>query len=172
MATYDDKTNERVERFLDGDMSAEEIAQITGLPLASARLAAKRRFSEPGLWHGTAAQQEAFVTELAELGISARMGGRFLTLSFGATKRDQMGIVAEKIGKRVKIALGDAPNDREMLEAADHGVIVLNRHGAGLPPLSGEATGRIRRTKQEGPAGWNTAILSLLTELGLRTGHE
>jgi len=151
-----------------GDMDAARIAAIPGLPPPDAARAALRQHSEPGLWSGSAAQQAAFIAELSVLGVSARRGGRFLTLSFGATKADQMGLIAQKMGKSVKIALGDAPNDREMLEAAEHGVIVLNTHGAGLPPLPGEAEGRIRRTTEPGPVGWNRAILDLLDELGTK----
>lgn len=155
-----------------GDMSAEQIAKITGLPLDSARLARSRQHSEPGLWTGSDDARVAFVDELGALGVHARMGGRFLTLSFGATKADQMAEIAKKLGKSVKIALGDAPNDREMLEAADYGVIIRNEHGAGLPPLPKEAEGRIRRTRLAGPEGWNRAVLDLLEELEFGDKNE
>ena len=65
------------------------------------------------------------------------------------------------------VALGDAPNDREMLEAADIGVIVRNDHGIALPKLEGEAAGRIRRTQLSGPQGWNEAVMQIVQELGL-----
>lgn len=144
-----------------GDMSPGDIAAITGLPLAQAQAAATRQFSEPGLWSGTDAAKADFLAQLAALGITARAGGRFLTLSFGATKADRLPELAQALGAPVTLALGDAPNDREMIEAADYGVIIRNPHGPGLPPLPGEATGRIIRTQAIGPAGWNEAVLSI-----------
>ncbi|MCA0994339.1 HAD-IIB family hydrolase [Alloyangia pacifica] len=150
-----------------GDMDAAEVARVTGLPLDGAALARKRRFTEPGLWSGSEAEQDDFLAALAERGIHARKGGRFLTLSFGGTKAQQMAGILHDLGCDTAIALGDAPNDIEMIESADHGVIIRNDHGNGIPPLPGEQTGQIRRTALPGPEGWNTAILSILDDLGL-----
>ncbi len=150
-----------------GDMDAEEVARVTGLPLEGAALARKRRFTEPGLWSGSDAEQDAFLEALAEQGIHARKGGRFLTLSFGGTKAQQMAGIMTDLGCDTSIALGDAPNDIEMIETATRGVIIRNDHGNGIPPLPGEQTGRIRRTALPGPEGWNAAILDLLDDLGL-----
>ena len=150
------------------DWSAAELARRTGLPEAAATNAAKRRFSEPGIWSGSERERREFETLLAEKGIAARQGGRYLTLSFGATKADRMREIVNRYsqdGKRPRvIALGDAPNDIEMLEAADTGVIVANPHGSPLPELAGETKGRIRRTVRPGPEGWNESVLRILEE--------
>ena len=63
----------------------------------------------------------------------------------------------------VSVALGDAPNDIEMLEAADRAFVVANPHGTPMPVLDGERAGRIARTTKTGPAGWNEAVLSVLS---------
>lgn len=63
------------------------------------------------------------------------------------------------------IALGDAPNDVEMIETADYGVVIRNDHGKGIPPLAGETTGRILRSEAPGPDGWNASVLALLARL-------
>ncbi|AJE45108.1 HAD-IIB family hydrolase [Celeribacter indicus] len=147
------------------DWSVEEVAARTGLALPEARLAVQRQFSEPGLWSGTEKMRLAFEAALAEGGIVARQGGRFLTLSFGATKADRMAEIAAGIAPRaVTMALGDAPNDVEMIEAADFGVIVRNLHGPGIAELPGEAEGRITRTAAQGPEGWNRAVLARISE--------
>lgn len=149
-------------------MTDEEVADITGLPLNQARLARTRCYSEPGLWSGSEEDLNQFQSELRSRDIAARRGGRFLTLSLGRTKADAMKEIAGCLKADITIALGDAPNDTEMLETADYGVVVRNNHARPLPPLSGEATGRIRRTDLPGPQGWNAAILDLLQELGLK----
>lgn len=150
-----------------GDMSDLEVADQTGLPLEQARLARMRHYSEPGIWTGSEVELARFLETLRSSGVSARQGGRFLTLSFGHSKAERMPLIADLLGADLTIALGDAPNDVEMLEAADYGVIVRNDHAARLPRLSKEKEGRIRRTLLSGPAGWNAAILDLVEELGM-----
>lgn len=146
------------------DWSIEELAERTGLPRKSAALASRRRFSEPGIWAGNEDERVEFERLLGESGIFARQGGRYLTLSFGATKADRMREIKERYGNPFTIALGDAPNDIEMLQAADTGVVVVNPDGKSLPGLEGEAEGRIIRTEKAGPAGWNDAILRIFKD--------
>jgi mannosyl-3-phosphoglycerate phosphatase len=150
-----------------GDMDLTEIRSWTGLSHADAQRAQQRAFSEPGVWSGTAEQKAELLDQLATYGITAREGGRFLTLSFGQTKADQMALITSRFGPRHTIALGDAPNDIEMLEAADVGVIIANPHKSPLPLLKGETAGRITRTTHEGPKGWSEAMLAHLERLEL-----
>ncbi|MEP3298376.1 MAG: HAD-IIB family hydrolase [Pseudoruegeria sp.] len=145
-----------------GDVSAAEIVQMTGLTLESAVLAQTRSFSEPGLWLGNTSQRNEFLAALAIHGVTAQQGGRFLTLSFGANKVDQMRKIIETYQPRYTIALGDAPNDIEMLEYADTGVIVANPTRPPIHQLSTEAAGQIIRTEEAGPLGWNLALCDLL----------
>ncbi|MFK7750931.1 MAG: HAD-IIB family hydrolase [Sedimentitalea sp.] len=153
-----------------GDWSASEVARQAGLSLIQASLAKKRAFSEPGLWRGTTSGLATFKAQLNEQGIDCREGGRYLTLSFGGNKSNQMAAINTQFQPQHTVALGDAPNDIEMLEAADFGVIVHNPHREPLPILNGEAAGHIVRTKQTGPLGWNAAILDLLRKLELKRG--
>lgn len=147
------------------DMDAAEVARRTGLTPEAAERAKDRRFSEPGDWLGNEPELAAFVAALEERGVKAQSGGRFLTLSFGATKADRVAEIAADFGSPPTLALGDAPNDAAMLEAADHGVIIRNDHGPGIPGLPGEAEGRITRTALPGPAGWNRAVLDFLATI-------
>ena len=146
-----------------GDMTAAEIADITGLPANDAKAAAARQFSEPGLWTGNDDEKSTFLKLLSEKGIAARDGGRFLTLSHGRTKADAMEEVTSQLEGDVTIALGDAPNDREMLEQADYAVIVRNDHGPDVNLSKPNA--RVIKTELPGPAGWNAAVLALLKDL-------
>ena len=149
--------------------SVAELAQRTGLPTDQARLAAQRQFSEPGIWHGSAQELAEFRALLAKQGITARMGGRFLTLGPGASKAERMMELAAVHRKSdpglVVIALGDAPNDMEMLEQAGRGYIIRNPAHGGVPALPGESGGRIRRSHLAGPAGWNNCVLAAIKEV-------
>lgn len=145
-----------------GDMATETVASLTGLPEADAKRAKNRSYSEPGLWSGDDPTLHRFKDHLAEHGITAQRGGRFLTLSCGRTKADAMDQISRSLEARVTLALGDAPNDVDMLETADHGVIIANPHKPALPPLAGEVEGRITRTAEAGPVGWNSAVNDFL----------
>lgn len=145
------------------DMGPEEVAKVTGLDPEAAVLACARSFSEPGLWSGDEEGKQAFMVALNQKGLIAQQGGRFLTLSFGGNKVDQMRHLTKEFSPLMSVALGDAPNDIAMLQEADMGIIVANPHGKGLQELPGEEIGRIVRTKKPGPKGWNEAILDLLS---------
>lgn len=148
-----------------GDMDPAGVAALTGLTPEAARLARTRAHSEPGLWQGTEAALPAFLDALKTRGITARRGGRFLTLSFGGTKAGRMAELAARFKADTTIALGDAPNDAEMLAAADHAVVVRNDHGPGVAPLPDE-TGVIR-TRAPGPEGWREGMAAVLDRLGI-----
>lgn len=156
----------RLPPYFDGfsDWGAEAIARRTGLPAVEARRAAQRDFSEPGLYTGPKARRTWFLKRLAEDGITAAQGGRFLTLSYGGTKAERMAELAAALpGAPATIALGDAPNDAGMLRAADYAVIVPNpaHEGPGLVPDGA----RVRLAPAPGPEGWALALADLVSEL-------
>lgn len=145
-----------------GDITASDLCHLTGLTEDAARLAQHRDFSEPGVWSGSDQDQIAFEAALRAVGLTAQQGGRFLTVSGGRTKADGMAQVLAHYRPRLTLALGDAPNDIDMLQAADFGVIVANPHRSDLPRLAGETAGRITRTRLAGPEGWNAAVTDFL----------
>ncbi|MEJ2035272.1 MAG: HAD-IIB family hydrolase [Maritimibacter sp.] len=150
-----------------GDMSVDEVAEATGLPAEDASRAAQRCFTEPGIWLGSDAERDAFIAELAAKGITARSGGRFLTLGPNITKADRMEELIGQMGKPTSIALGDAPNDVEMLSRASYGILIPNPHRAKLPKFSPDAEKRIIHAGEPGPKGWAAALSALLMELQL-----
>lgn len=149
------------------DVDVEQVVQMTGLSPGDAALAQERSFSEPGNWSGTPSQKDAFLTALGKHGVTAQQGGRFLTLSLGNNKVDQMRKIIDTYRPRYTIALGDAPNDIAMLEHADIGIVVANPTRPPLPPLETEDAGRIIRTKEAGPVGWNLAVFDAIDRFAL-----
>ena len=153
-------------KFYNGfnDWTVDQISKITNLPKNQAILAAQRQFSEPGLWSGDDNTKQEFINYLKENGVLARIGGRFMTLSLGATKGQRITQIIQQYDQPItSLSLGDAPNDIEMLENTDFGIIIANDHGADIPPLSGEATNHIIRSNKHGPSGWNEAVLNFLS---------
>lgn len=149
-------------------MSVEDVIAQTGLAREAAALAKKRQFSEPGVFEGTDNELKTFIEAAKNVGLHAKQGGRFLTFSFGGDKAKQMQtILAEQKGETLSIALGDAPNDIAMLEAADIGVIIPNPAHDGIETLAGEKLagekhGKIIRANHDGPIGWNLSVLDLI----------
>ncbi|MFC7290744.1 HAD-IIB family hydrolase [Hirschia litorea] len=154
--------------FYEGfsDWTADKISKVTGLPFEDATKSSQRQFSEPGLWKGDAETREQFVEYLNSCGVSYRHGGRFMTLSFGANKGIRVGEIINTYSnpqsRPLSLALGDAPNDVEMIQATDFGVIIPNAHGNQIPRLNGEETGKISRAQHAGPVGWNVSVLQFL----------
>ncbi len=153
------------------EISVDELADLTGLSQQNAALAKQRRFSEPGIWSGTKDEFLDFTSALKDRGIVVQRGGRFTTLSYGGNKAICMKSIQDKHSRDhpncFSIALGDAPNDIEMLLAADLGIIVANPSHGGIEELAEEKTGKILRTSQPGPIGWNEAVLKVLSNAGV-----
>ena len=143
-----------------GDMAVGDIMKHTGLAAEPAAMARQRAFTEPGLFDGSVQDKHRFIARLEAGGVHARDGGRFLTLSFGRTKADGMQDLINRMGATRSIALGDAPNDVDMLLAADRAVVVRNDHAPDMTDIPGAFF-----TSLPGPAGWNEAVLAELADL-------
>ena len=153
-----------------GDLGAAGIAEVTGLSLAAAARAGQRQFSEPCLWDGDDAALERLQKLLGQAGIMAQRGGRFLTLGTGHTKADRIGELRDALGVTLIVAIGDAPNDRAMIAAADIGVVVPNPNGAS--PGGFDASQDVRTAHAAGPTGWAMAVSAILNEIGFDKEEE
>lgn len=144
------------------DLSVEEIASITGLPVDAAALAAAREYSEPLRWEDSEERKQAFLEALEEHGLAALQGGRFLSVAGPSDKGTALRTLRQRYaGDATVIALGDSPNDESMLAAADIAVIIRSERSESLAPAGPQ---RVVRTRQHGPSGWQEAMSALLDE--------
>lgn len=166
--------NVRIKGF--GDMSAEEVAERTGLPHAEAILAKQREYDEPFVIEPVTRIDE--VQRQAEArGLSCTKGGRFYHLLGHSDKGQACRYLidwfrlsyARKGAKLFTVGLGDSLNDLPMLNIVDRPILVQKPDGSydsdvrlpNLLPAHGI-----------GPVGWNWAVLSLLEPQNSLLGVE
>lgn len=145
-----------------GDMTKEEISQLTGLPLVEASLARQREFSEPFIFEqGT---DSRYLKGIEERGLQWTQGRLFCMMG-DHDKGKAIGLMKSwyrnKYGKLITIGLGDGLNDLPLLKEVDNPVLVQKEDGSYDSRI--ELPG-LMKANGVGPVGWNRAVLELLKE--------
>jgi mannosyl-3-phosphoglycerate phosphatase len=144
------------------DMSAAEVAAITGLNLESARLAQQREYDEPVKFDSSGKGLSEFLAKLGEAGLNWSYGGRLHHVMGGGGKGRAVeiltGLYRRMWGEIGTIGLGNGLNDFHLLQEVDIPILVQKRDHSWedmkLP--------RLRRVQGVGPEGWSRAIVELL----------
>lgn len=148
------------------DMSLEALRRHTGLDAAAARNAAERDGTEPLLWRDTTRPPEALRTALEAEGLRLVRGGRFFHAMGDIHKGRATQWLIDRYRQHspgvVSVALGDSPNDLEMLRTVDYSVVIPRASGEPLDP--GPLT-HLLRAPRPGAAGWGWAMEHLLDQL-------
>ncbi|WP_341936302.1 HAD-IIB family hydrolase [Marinimicrobium sp. C2-29] len=147
-------------------MTTGEIVQHTGLSEEAAAMAGQRKASEPLLWRGEPEELEAFRAELARNKLRLLEGGRFYHVMGQCDKGDAVRTLQSRYehyfqAKPFTIALGDSPNDLDMLKQVDAPVIIPHKDGA---HLQDDALKSATVAPNEGAEGWNSSVLSLIEQ--------
>ena len=154
------------------DAPAAEIAELTGLTLEQAGWASERDYSEPLVWQESSERLPLFQRQLELLGLKAQQGGRFLTVAAPCDKARAMLLLQDWYAERepvFTVALGDSPNDRKMLEAADIAVVIRSPRTAELELAR---VGKTIRSRGYGPEGWQEVMAELLDSDSFQVGEE
>lgn len=154
-------------------MSANELAAETGLDPAAAGRAKERLGTEPLLWQGSEEELAKFEAALGSEGLRLVAGGRFLHAMGIFDKADGARFLLNKYREQYReqygdapvlaIALGDSPNDQQMLESADIPVVI---RGVKSDEVRLPSAKHAMRSLKPGPEGWNECVLNLLFEYG------
>jgi mannosyl-3-phosphoglycerate phosphatase len=145
-----------------GDMSAAEVAEITGLNLEFATLAKHREYDEPVKIDPSGEKDiSKFLAKLGEAGLNWSYGGRFYHVMGGGDKGKAVeilsGLYRKMWGGLKSIGLGDSLNDLPMLSQVDIPILVQKRdyswEDINLP--------RLRKVQGVGPEGWSRAIVEI-----------
>lgn len=150
------------------DMTVDDVVACTGLAPESAGQAMDRLATEPLLWEDSEAALAVFRQRLAERDLQLRRGGRFFHAMGGFDKADGLRWLMRRYRQLCmtelrSVALGDSPNDWQMLAAADIAVVI--RSACPVSELPGQHPSTIY-SSHCGPTGWNECVLSILDQHG------
>ena len=148
-------------------MTDAEVAQRTGLPIGAAAQARARLLSEPIVWHGDDVLLNQFTRSLAEHGLTLQSGGRFYHVSSGANKATALSYLTGQLRYELGIqptvlACGDAPNDLELLDKADHALVFPQRSGDYIR----QSQDHVWHAPQAGPKHWLNGVQQILVSQG------
>jgi mannosyl-3-phosphoglycerate phosphatase len=141
------------------DMSAAEVAEITGLNLEFAELARQREYDEPVKLDSSREKDlSKFLSQLGEVGLNWSYGGRLYHVMGGGGKGKAVeilsGLYRKMWGEIRTVGLGNGLNDSPMLSQVDIPILVQKRGNSwedmNMP--------RLRKVQGVGPEGWSKAI--------------
>jgi mannosyl-3-phosphoglycerate phosphatase len=130
LAKIKEKTSAEIVGF--GDMTLEEIAYDTGLPLNLAKLAQRREHDEPfRILEGNKGQ---IFKAIKHEGLQCSEGGRYFHLTGNTDKGKAMAVLkslySQMFGRIETFGVGDGPNDLPMLKAVDKPFFIRKEAGA------------------------------------------
>lgn len=147
-----------------GDMTAREVAALTGLSLAAARRARAREFDEPFVFvEGDARRHRRALRQVSRRhGLRCARGGQLFYHLHGPTDK---GRAVRRVKRWLRalhgplrtVALGDGPHDLPLLREGDIPVIVPRPDGTPDPVLLRRCPGA-RLAPAPGPKGWAAAV--------------
>ena len=147
-----------------GDLSRDELTQHSGLSGEDLENALAREYDEPFIpVDNLTGGQKARLAQLARSRwLTVSRGGRFFHLHGPTSKAKAAQVLLETLTPPLTIiAVGDAPNDMDLLQMAQHQIVVARPDGTHSPELQ-RALPNAVFTQGIGPAGFSEGILAAL----------
>ncbi|MBI1897696.1 MAG: HAD hydrolase family protein, partial [Acidobacteria bacterium] len=142
------------------DMTAGELARVCNLPARQAELARQREYDEP--FEVLSGDPRRLTAAIESRGKRCTRGGRFYHITGNNDKGMAVMILMRlyyQVHREViSIGLGDSLNDLELLSIVDVPVAVRSPDAAAL----GNALPNLRLAEEDGPGGWNRAVLEMV----------
>ncbi len=148
------------------EMTIDEVAFHTGLPVEEAKLAAKREYSEPFIFSDTEEKFHLLAGLLQKKGLMIAQGGRFYHM-MGQNDKGASVKILKKLytnsypDKKIRtVGLGDSANDIAMLSNVDLPVVIRKKTGQ-WERIKG--IDHVVYSNEAGPRGWAESIHAILT---------
>lgn len=129
LAKIKEKTAAKIVGF--GDMTLDELAYDTGLPLNLAKLAWKREHDEP--FRIVEGNKSRILKAITHEGLHCTQGGRYFHLTGNTDKGKAVSILknlyCQMFGQVETIGVGDGPNDVPMLKVVDKPFFIKKKAG-------------------------------------------
>ena len=149
-----------------GDMTIKEVAGLTGLRPSNAGRAKQREFDEPFIFNGSEYLLKRLKQRIKAKGLHYTQGEFFHLMGNSDKGRAVVilkGLYSGQNPQVTTIALGDSPNDIEMLRSVDCPVVVHKKDG------SHDRRIRVKNLMKAdgiGPDGWNKAVIYFICKCG------
>ena len=147
-----------------GDMSIREVSELTGLKHSDAKRAKARDFDEPFIINANSKDIARLKRRIKSKGFNYTQG-EFFHIMGNSDKGRAVNIIKDiykkQCGEIIAIALGDSPNDIEMLQNVDYPVVVQKKDGSYNKEVLRKVKGCVK-ADGIGPDGWNKAVIKLL----------
>jgi mannosyl-3-phosphoglycerate phosphatase len=154
-----------------GDLSVDDVMQLTGLSRTDATLAKMREYDEPYLFEGSPALIEEVCRQIVMRGLRWTKGGRLYHLTGDNDKGEAVELLLrcyqrqqrllDLPGRIESVGIGDSVNDAPLLAIVDHPILVQKSDGSYDPDIHVPG---LLRAPGIGPVGWNHAIRELLDQ--------
>ncbi len=146
-----------------GDMTVEEVMNITGLSREEAVMSQARDFDEPFIFEGSDEDRRRLFAAVLAKGLRYTEG-RFFHITGDSDKGRAVALLIQcyrtQFGEIVTAAVGDRRNDLPMLEQVDYPFLVQKPDGSYEPGID---IANLIKAGDIGPAGWTKAIGRALT---------
>ena len=145
-----------------GDMTDEEVAELTGLDIKSAHFARAREYDETVNLQVNASDRDKVLALIKRAGLNYIFGSRFCNVmgphDKGKAVRILIDLFKRKEGQVTSAGIGDSLNDVSMLSVVDMAYLVQK------PDNSWESMSisNLRRVEGIGPEGWSTAVMEIV----------
>lgn len=154
-----------------GDLSVDEIMQITGLSHNEATLATIREYDEPFLLEGPQAVVEEVCRQIVVRGLRWTKSGPFFHLTGDNDKGEAIELLMRCYQREQRlrfqpdpvesVGIGDSIADVPLLAVVDHPILVQKPDGSFDTDV---LLPRLVRTRGIGAAAWKEAVLTLLRQ--------
>jgi mannosyl-3-phosphoglycerate phosphatase len=141
-----------------GDMTVEEVMNITGLSREEAVMSQEREFDEPFIFEGSEEECQLLCAAISGKGLRCAQG-RFFHITGNSDKGRAVALLIQvyrkQFGEIVTVALGDRHTDLPMFEQVDYPFLVQKSDGSHEPGITAN---NLIKAEGIGPEGWAKAI--------------